>query len=115
MYKAVEFASRADCGHQDPLHSALSAERERRLVQEPKAASSPSPNIVTIYDIDTQQVDTKPLQYIAMENVGGETLDQLIGKKGLRIRDVLKRTLDRGEGSRTQSTVLRARALSFIG
>jgi hypothetical protein len=40
------------------------------LVQEAKAASSPSPNIVTIYDIDTQEVDAKPPQYIAMENVG---------------------------------------------
>jgi len=71
--------------------SAMSAERERRFVQEAKAASSLNhPNIVTIYYIDTQEVDGKPMQYIAMEYVAGETLDQLIGKKGLRIRDVLK-------------------------
>lgn len=71
--------------------TALSAERERRFVQEAKAASSLNhPNIVTIYDVDTQEVDGKPLQYIAMEYVAGETLDHLIGKKGLRVRDVLK-------------------------
>lgn len=46
---------------------------------------------------------------------GGETLDQLIGKKRLRIQDLLKRTLVSGEGSGTRSTVLRARAFSFIG
>jgi len=69
----------------------LNAERERRFVQEAKAASSLNhPNIVTIYDVDTQEVDGKPLQYIAMEYVAGETLDHLIGKKGLRVRDVLK-------------------------
>jgi serine/threonine protein kinase/Tol biopolymer transport system component len=71
--------------------AALNADRERRFVQEAKAASSLNhPNIVTIYDIDTQEVDGKPIQYIAMEYVAGDTLDHLIGRKGLRIRDVLK-------------------------
>ena len=68
----------------------LNAERERRFVQEAKAASSLNhPNIVTIYDIDSQEVDGQPIQYIAMEFVSGETLDHVIGKK-LRTRDVLK-------------------------
>src|SRR3974377_2210245 len=63
--------------------STLSTERERRFVQEAKAASSLNhPNIVTIYDIDSQDVEGKALQYIAMEFVARETLDQLIGKKG---------------------------------
>jgi eukaryotic-like serine/threonine-protein kinase len=71
--------------------STLNAERERRFVQEAKAASSLNhPNIITIYDIDTQEIDGKPVEYIAMEYVAGETLDQLLGKKGMRIRDVLK-------------------------
>jgi eukaryotic-like serine/threonine-protein kinase len=71
--------------------AALNADRERRFVQEAKAASSLNhPNIVTIYDIDTQEVDGKPIQYIAMEYVAGDTLDHLIGRKGLRIREVLK-------------------------
>ena len=70
---------------------ALNADRERRFIQEAKAASSLNhPNIVTIYDIDTQEVDGKPVQYIAMEYVAGDTLDHLIGRKGLRVRDVLK-------------------------
>jgi eukaryotic-like serine/threonine-protein kinase len=69
----------------------VNADRERRFLQEAKAASSLNhPNIVTIYDIDAQEVDGKPLQYIAMEFVAGDTLDHLIGRKGLPIRDVLK-------------------------
>ncbi|HEX2714136.1 MAG TPA: protein kinase, partial [Candidatus Acidoferrales bacterium] len=72
--------------------SALSgADRERRFVQEAKAASSLNhPNIVTIYDINTQELEGESVQYIAMELVAGETLHQLIGGKGLRIRDALK-------------------------
>jgi eukaryotic-like serine/threonine-protein kinase len=71
--------------------TAVSAEREKRFVQEAKAASSLNhANIVTIYDIDTQEVDGKPVHYIAMEYVAGETLDHLIGRKGLRVRTALK-------------------------
>ena len=91
VYKAVDSRLGRTAAIKILSTSALSAERERRFVQEAKAASSLNhPNIVTIYDIDTQEIDGKPLQYIAMEYVAGETLDQLIGKKGLRIRDVLK-------------------------
>jgi eukaryotic-like serine/threonine-protein kinase len=71
--------------------SAVSADREKRFVQEAKAASSLNhANIVTIYDIDTQEIDGKPVRYIAMEYVAGETLDHLIGRKGLRVRTALK-------------------------
>jgi Tol biopolymer transport system component len=71
--------------------SAVSADREKRFVQEAKAASSLNhANIVTIYDIDTQEIDGKPVHYIAMEYVAGETLDHLIGRKGLRVRAALK-------------------------
>jgi serine/threonine protein kinase len=91
VYKAVDSRLGRTAAIKILSTSTLSAERELRFVQEAKAASSLNhPNIVTIYDIDTQDVDGKPLQYIAMEYVAGETLDQLIGKKGLRIRDVLK-------------------------
>jgi serine/threonine protein kinase len=91
VYKAVDSRLGRTAAIKILSTSAMSAERERRFVQEAKAASSLNhPNIVTIYDIDTQDVDGKPMQYIAMEYVAGETLDQLIGKKGLRIRDVLK-------------------------
>jgi len=91
VYKAVDSRLGRTAAIKILSSGVLNAERERRFVQEAKTASSLNhPNIVTIYDIDTQDVDGKPLQYIAMEYVAGETLDQLIGKKGLRIRDVLK-------------------------
>jgi len=71
--------------------SAASVDHEKRFVQEAKSASSLNhANIVTIYDIDTQEVDGAPVRYIAMEYVAGETLDQLIGRKGLRVRIALK-------------------------
>jgi eukaryotic-like serine/threonine-protein kinase len=62
-------------------------ERKRRFVQEAKAASALNhPNIVHIYDI----ADADGVQFIAMEYVAGKTLDQLIGRRGLRINEVLK-------------------------
>jgi len=91
VYKAVDSRLGRTAAIKILSTGALNAERERRFVQEAKAASSLNhPNIVTIYDIDTQEVDGKPVQYIAMEYVAGDTLDHLIGRKGLRIRDVLK-------------------------
>ena len=91
VYKAVDSRLGRTAAIKILSSTALNAERERRFVQEAKAASSLNhPNIVTIYDVDTQEVDGRPLQYIAMEYVAGETLDHLIGKKGLRVRDVLK-------------------------
>jgi len=74
-----------------PSAALSSADRQRRFVQEAKAASALNhPHIVTIYEIDTEQVDGAPVQYIAMEFVPGETLDRLIGHKGLRVREALK-------------------------
>lgn len=74
-----------------PPPALASADRKRRFVLEAKAASALNhPNIVTIYDIDSAEVDGAPVHYIAMEFVQGETLDRLIGHKGLRLRDALK-------------------------
>ncbi len=72
--------------------SAISnSERERRFVQEAKAASSLNhPNIVTIYEINSGQLEGETVRYIAMEFISGDTLDRLIGSKGLRPRDALK-------------------------
>ncbi len=91
VYKAVDSRLGRTAAIKILSTAALNADRERRFVQEAKTASSLNhPNIVTIYDIDTQEVDGQPIQYIAMEYVAGDTLDHLIGRKGLRIRDVLK-------------------------
>src|SRR5579872_7041906 len=91
VYKAVDSRLGRTAAIKILSSTSLNGERERRFIQEAKAASSLNhPNIVTIYDIDSQEIDGQPVQYIAMEYVAGETLDQLIGRKGLRIRDVLK-------------------------
>ncbi len=91
VYKAVDSRLDRSAAIKVLGASAFSAEREKRFVQEAKAASSLNhANIVTIYDIDTQEVDGKPIHYIAMEYVAGETLDHLIGRKGLGIRTAIK-------------------------
>ena len=74
------------------LHSGAMAnvERRARFVQEAKLASALNHrNIVTIYDIDTAEVDGKLVDFVAMEYVRGKTLDKLIGRKGLRLSDAL--------------------------
>src|SRR5690348_9318350 len=64
-----------------------SPDRKRRFVQEAKAASALNhPNIVHIYDISSDA----GTDFIAMEFVAGKTLDQLIGKSGLPLKDTLK-------------------------
>jgi len=61
--------------------------RKRRFVQEAKAASALNhPNIVHIYDIDSDG----GVDFIAMEHVQGKTLGEVIGPKGLRIDETLK-------------------------
>jgi Tol biopolymer transport system component/serine/threonine protein kinase len=61
-------------------------ERKRRAVQEARAASALNhPHIVHIYDV----AEADGVQFISMEYVPGKTLDQLIGRKGLRLNDAL--------------------------
>ena len=91
VYKAVDSHLDRMAAIKVLSSSAVSADREKRFVQEAKAASSLNhANIVTIYDIDTQEIDGKAVRYIAMEYVAGETLDHLIGRKGLPVRTALK-------------------------
>src|SRR5437879_2182657 len=91
VYKAVDSHLDRPVAIKVLVASAVSADREKRFVQEAKAASSLNhANIVTIYDIDTQEIDGKPVRYIAMEYVAGETLDHLIGRKGMAVRSALK-------------------------
>ena len=70
-----------------PPEKVADPERKRRFVQEARAASALNhPNIVTVYDID--QADG--VDFIAMEYVEGKTLDELIGRKGLKLNEALK-------------------------
>jgi eukaryotic-like serine/threonine-protein kinase len=70
-----------------PAERLQDAERQRRFVQEAKAASALNhPNIVHIYDI--AEADGTP--FIAMEYVPGKTLGQSIGRKGLPLGEALK-------------------------
>jgi eukaryotic-like serine/threonine-protein kinase len=91
VYKAVDSHLDRPVAIKVLVASAVSADREKRFAQEAKAASSLNhANIVTIYDIDTQEIDGEPVRYIAMEYVAGATLDHLIGRKGMAVRSALK-------------------------
>ncbi len=70
-----------------PPEKVADPDRKRRFVQEAKAASALNhPHIVHIYDID--QADGT--DFIAMEYVAGTTLDQRIGRHGVRLNEALK-------------------------
>jgi eukaryotic-like serine/threonine-protein kinase len=62
-------------------------ERERRFVQEAKAASALNhPNIVTIHEIQS----AGGVLFIAMEHVEGSTLADRMGRRGLPLRELLR-------------------------
>jgi len=70
-----------------PAERVANPERKRRFIQEAKAASALNhPNIVTIHDIAFED----GRDFIVMEYVAGKTLDQLIGRKGLKLSETLK-------------------------
>src|SRR5215475_9117101 len=61
-----------------PAEKVTNLERKRRFVQEAKAASALNhPNIITIYDIASDN----GCDFIAMEFVNGKTLEQWLGHK----------------------------------
>ncbi len=69
-----------------PPGKVLDPDRKRRFVQEAKAASALNhPNIITVHDIASESGH----DYIVMECVEGKTLDQLIGRKGLKLGEAL--------------------------
>ncbi len=82
-----------------PIAALGNADRRARFAQEAKSASALTHrNIITIYDIDTGQVDGQPVDFIAMEYVSGKTLDQLIGRKGLRLNEALRYAIQIADG-----------------
>jgi serine/threonine protein kinase len=80
-------------------HEKLSdPERRQRFVQEAKAASSLNhPNIIVVHDITSDH----GLDFMVMEYVEGKTLDQLIGRKGMKLKDTLACAKTPSAGGRT--------------
>lgn len=69
-----------------PPDKVADPERKQRFVQEAKAASAlRHPNIVVIHDIASDG----GRDFIVMEFVDGRPLDQLIGRRGLKLNDAL--------------------------
>jgi len=70
-----------------PPERVADPERKRRFVQEARSASALNhPHIVAIYDID----QAEGIDFIAMEYVPGKTLDQVIPRRGLGLKDTLQ-------------------------
>ena len=70
-----------------PPDSVADPERKRRLLQEAKATSALNhPNIVTVFGI----VQEGGTDFLIMEYVAGKTLDQLVPRKGLPMKQALK-------------------------
>jgi serine/threonine protein kinase len=70
-----------------PAEALAKPDRKLRFIQEARTASALNhPNIVTVYDIDA----CDGTDFIAMEYIPGKTLGAWIGRKGLKIGDVLK-------------------------
>jgi Tol biopolymer transport system component/predicted Ser/Thr protein kinase len=70
-----------------PPEAVTDSERKRRFVQEAKAASALNhPNIVTVHDIETDH----GVMFIAMEHICGRTLDAVIKRGALPLKEALR-------------------------
>ena len=70
-----------------PADKLTDPERKRRFIQEARSASALNhPNIVTIYDVGSEN----GVEYLAMEQVDGRTLDDLTPRDGFRIPELLR-------------------------
>ena len=69
-----------------PSEKVVDSEHKQRFVQEAKSASALNhPNIVIVHDFASD----RSLDFIVMEYVEGQTLDQLIGRKGMKLNEAL--------------------------
>jgi len=69
-----------------PADKVADPERKSRFVQEAKAASAlRHPNIVVIHDITSDRGQ----DFIVMELIEGKSLDELVGRKGLKLGEAL--------------------------
>src|SRR5713226_5606132 len=69
-----------------PADKVADPQRKRRFIQEAQAASALNhPNIVTIYDINSDN----GVDFIVMELVRGKTLGELISRRGMRLSELL--------------------------
>jgi Tol biopolymer transport system component/predicted Ser/Thr protein kinase len=74
-----------------PPEAVADSERKRRFVQEAKAASALNhPNIVTVYDIETDH----GVMFIAMEHICGRTLDAVIRRGALPLKEALRYAIE---------------------
>ena len=69
-----------------PMERLADTTRRRRFIQEAKSASALNhPNIIHIYDV----TEAEGTPFLAMEYVCGQTLSQVIARKGLALNDAL--------------------------
>ncbi len=74
-----------------PADAVADPERKRRFVHEARAASALNhPNIVTIHDISSGELDGQPVDFIVMEFVEGRTLADCIGDAALALETAVE-------------------------
>ncbi len=78
-----------------PPDKTSDSDRKRRFVQEARAASALNhSNIITIHDIGRED----GIDFVVMEYVAGKTLDRLIPRRGLKLKEVLKYSIQIADG-----------------
>ena len=78
-----------------PAESVSDHRRRIRFVQEAQAASAlDRPNIITIHDI----TEAEGVHFIVMQYVAGRTLRELVGKKGLELKEAIRYAIQMADG-----------------
>ena len=82
-----------------PPDAVANVERKKRFTQEAKAASALNhPNIIHVYDIDTEVSTQGGTDFIAMEFVSGKPLNELLGRRGLALGEALRYAIQIADG-----------------